>query len=177
MCMLNGTQARMFYLYRLLLLSTLSVLFVCETAQAQKINRSQPSVYLTFKEFVKRTASEAHPSEGARLVLHNNTRWPVYYGEWLESTLPGDAALIYNIEMAEDGCFVPRRHIDVVTKGKLMPGRSVSFTVPREDFPKGSLISVMFNFSWELVREERLPKEARHRTYFNSSDLPDWPLK
>jgi hypothetical protein len=143
--------------------------------QAQKLNRNRPGVYLTFKEFVKKTASEAYPSEGARLVLHNNTRWPVYYGEWLEPTLPGDVAMIYTIEMVEDGCSVIRRHTDIVTKGKLMPGGSVSFTVPREDFPKNSVISLTFNYSWELMREERLPRESRHRAYFNPKDLPAWP--
>lgn len=80
--------------------------------------------------------------------------------------------MIYNIESGADGCNIGRRHLDVVTGGRLMPGRSVSFTVPREDFPEGSKIYVRFVFSWELDNDHEFPGEAEHRAYFYSSDLP-----
>src|SRR3982750_4299374 len=83
-----------------LFFSLLLFAFPLET-KGQKIDRDRPSVYLTFKEFVKKTASETHPSQGARLVLHNNTRWPIYYGKWFDQTLPGDVPLIYIIEMRD----------------------------------------------------------------------------
>src|SRR4029077_8365654 len=101
------------------------------TSNSQRANLRRPGVYLTFQEFVSKTASEAHP-QGVRLLLHNNTRWPIHYGEWLEPTLPGDVAMIYTIEL-ENGCREVRRHVDVVTGGKLLPGKTVSFTLPRED--------------------------------------------
>jgi hypothetical protein len=143
-------------------------------SQAQKINRNRPSVFLTFKEFVKETADEASPSKGARLVLHNNTRWPIYYRAWLDRTLPGDVAMCYVIEQ-ENGSRALRGHVEVVTTTKLSPGKSVSFTVPQEDFLMNSLIYVSFNFSWEYVKEKRIPYEVDHRVYFHSADLPPWP--
>jgi hypothetical protein len=139
-----------------------------------KDQHEAPWRYLTFQGFVKKTASEAHPSEGARLVLHNNTRWPIYYGKWLEPTLPRDVAMGYVMEL-EDGCFAVRRHVDVVTTGRLSPGKAVSFTVPREDFSKISRIYVEFDFSWELDQGERDNDEAVHRAYFRSNQLPRWP--
>ena len=63
------------------------------------------------------------------------------------------------------------------TEGKLLPGKSVNFTVPQEDFPKCSQLFVDFDFSWELSRGERLRDEVVHRTYFLSIDLPRWPEK
>jgi hypothetical protein len=162
--------------YRLLLLSALSCLVLFEIALAQKIDRKRPGVYITFKEFVKKTAAEVNPMEGARLVLHNNTRWPIYYGTWYEPVLPGDVAMIYNIQMAENGCYDIRMHVDVVNRGnKLLPGKTVSFTVPRGDFPKGSNIFLLFEYAWELDQDNRFPGEADHRAYFISGHLPQWP--
>lgn len=143
-------------------------------SQGQKINRKRPSVYLTFRGFVPKTAEGMPASQGGRLVLHNNTQWPVYYGKWLEPTLPGDVPMIYNIEQA-NGCIEERRHTEVVETSKLMPGKTVSFVVPREDFPKGSNIFVRFWFSWEVSPEKGYGEEVEHRTYFYLRYLPNWP--
>jgi hypothetical protein len=150
------------------------LLFGTKTTQGQKIDRQHPGVYLTFQRFVKKTADEAYPTEGARLVLHNNTRWPIFYGKWIEPVLPRDIAMAYMIE-TEAGCFAGGRHVDVVTSGLLSPGRTVSFTVPRGDFPKNTRIYVEFGFSWELDHGERDSDEAVHRAYFRSNQLPRWP--
>ena len=157
-----------------LLSGPLVLLGTVSPSQSQKLNPKLPAVYITFKELVNKTASEANPSKGARLVLHNNTRWSIRYGEWLEPALPGDVALIYTLEL-EDGRLAPSRHLDVVTRGKLLPGKTITFTVPREDFPKNSQLFVEFDFSWELSKGERLRDEAVHRAYFLSIDMPRWP--
>jgi hypothetical protein len=152
----------------------LSVLaLVAVGTSAQKLDAKKPSAYLTFKEFVRGRGSQS-PSQMARFVLHNNSRWPIQYGEWMEPALPRDVALIYTVEL-ENGCFGGRRHIDVVTTRKLMPGKSVSFAVPREDLPKYSELFIAFNFSWELTKGNRLRDEVVHRAYFLSIDLPRWP--
>lgn len=87
---------------------------------AQKLDATKPSAYLTFKEIVRGSGNQS-PSQMARLILHNNSRWPTQYGEWMEPALPGDVALIYTIEL-ENGCFGGRRHIDVVTTRKINAG-------------------------------------------------------
>lgn len=141
------------------------------TSQGQKRVRNRPSVYITFQGFV-RTVSSEQPH--VRLVLHNNTRWVIHYGEWLERVFSGgDAAIIYAVEL-KNGCLGGRGHTSVVTTGKLLPGRSISFLVPFEDFPKGSAIFLEFDYSWELIKGNRDRNEAVHRAYFLASDLPRW---
>jgi hypothetical protein len=142
-------------------------------SEAQKINRKLPSVYVTFKEFIAKTPDPAYPSQGARLLIHNNTTWPIIYWTHYDPTVAGEA-VIYIIEK-QDGSREQRMYVDVVSRGKLMPGKTVSLIVPREDFPKGSQIYVGFNFSWELRTDDRFRDEAVHRAYFLSSDLPAWP--
>src|SRR2546421_612987 len=93
---------------------------------AQKLNRNRPGVYITFKEIVEKTADENNPREGARLVLHNNTRWPIYYREESERALPSDVAMAYEAQQ-EDGRYEWQGHIDVEFTSKEMPGKSVSF--------------------------------------------------
>jgi hypothetical protein len=165
-------------LQRLLALCSISCTFVLAvsvpTSQAQKLNRNRPGVYITFKEFVKKTADENNPQEGARLVLHNNTRWPIYYHEESERALPGDVAMAYKAQQ-EDGRYEWLGHIDVVFTSKLMPGKSVSFTVPRENFPERGLIYVTFTYSWEMDGEHFFPGEAEHQAEFVTGELPHWP--
>ena|SRR5947209_7513638 len=142
------------------------------SSQAQKINKNRPSVYITFKEFITKTPDQAYPSQGARLQVHNNTRWPIYYTKHYDPTVAGPQ-ISYIIEL-ENGCRDERRYVDVVDIGKLMSGRMLSFVVPRGNFPKGSKIYIEFYFSWELNRSERVRDETVHRAYFLSKDLPEW---
>ena len=141
---------------------------------AQKLNPKRPSVYLTFRDFVAKTPDPAYPSQGARLALHNNTRWPIYYTGHYDPTVAAEQ-IIYIIELA-NGQRDPRTYVDVVRSGiKIMPGKSLIFTVPRGDFPKDSQIYVEFNFSWEVRDGDTVRDETVHRAYFLSSDLPPWP--
>lgn len=144
------------------------------TVQAQKINKTKPGVYVTFRELVNAVGSDLRPIEGARLVLHNNTRWPIRYGEWMERALPGDSSVIYSVELL-GGSIARTTHSDVVTNARLAPGKSVTFTVKRVDLPKDGAIFVQFDYSWELFRGDPVRNEAEHRAYFLSMDLPRWP--
>src|SRR5262245_17634662 len=91
---------------------------VTQLANAQKLNRNRPSVYITFKEFLEKTPDPAHPSQGARLEVHNNTRWPIYFTEHYDPTVAG-SQISYLIER-EDGCPELRRYSDVVMQRKVM---------------------------------------------------------
>lgn len=163
---------------------TLSVIFsalaicFCGTttvSQGQKIDRKRPSVFISFDSFVKKKAAPGYSSEAARLILHNNTRWPIYY-EKNYDPMAGAGSIIHVIEFVDGKRDVIGR-IDVVSQGKLMPGESLSFLVPRREFPNGSQIYVEFNFSWELNEGETVRREVVHRAYFLTSDLPPWPQK
>jgi hypothetical protein len=146
------------------------LLIPAANAPGQRLNAKRPSVYITFKEFIDKTPDPAYPSQGARLLLHNNTRWPIHYVEHYDPTVAG-AQISYIIELA-DGRRDERMYTSVVFGRKLMPGKTLSFVVPRGDLPEGSQIYVTFYFSWE---EYRGRYEPDHRAYFLVSRLPAWP--
>jgi hypothetical protein len=157
------------------LLATISfgaVLLTATGAHAQKLDNKRPGVYVTFKEFIAKTQGN-HPSQGARLLLHNNTRWPIHYETHYDPNAGGQQ-IAYVIELT-DGERDERMFSDVIFGGKLMPGKTLPLVVPRGNFRKGSKIYVEFNFSWELRGGETDRDETIHRAYFLSSNLPPWP--
>jgi len=153
--------------------SCVLIIGISRISYAQKINRKLPSVYITFKEFIAKTPDPAYPSQGAHLLIHNNTRWPIVYWTHYDPTVAG-AAISYIIEK-EDGSREERSYVDAVSRAKLMPGRTLSLIVPRHDFPENSQIYVEFSFSWELSNDDLVRNESVHRAYFLSSNLPAWP--
>jgi hypothetical protein len=145
------------------------LVFTAATGRAQKLDNKRPSVYITFKEFIEQTKGN-YPSQGARLLLHNNTRWPIHFETHYDSAA-GRRQIGYVIELA-DGQRDERANIDVTLGGKLMPGRTLTIVVPRGNFPQSSQIFIEFNFSWELRDGDTVRNETTHRAYFLSSDLP-----
>ena len=144
-----------------------------QMSYAQKINKRLPSVFISFKEFIAKTPDPAYPSQGVRLLIHNNTKWPIVYWTHYDPTV-ARGAIIYIIEN-RDGSREERAYVDVVMRGKLTPGNTLSLIIPRDNFPKGSSIYVEFNFLWELNNDDRVRDEAVHRAYFLASNLPTWP--
>jgi hypothetical protein len=149
----------------------LLVLVAADITVAQKLNPKRPSVYLTFKDFVAKTPDPASPSQGARLTVHNNTRWPIYFFEHYDPTVAG-AQIAYNIIDVTNGCRIERTYTDVVFHRRLAPGKTLDFVVPRGDFPEHSKIYVTFYFSFEEFAGR---KEPEHQADFLPSELPPWP--
>jgi hypothetical protein len=146
-----------------------------EPIEGQRLDRNKPTIYISFKEFVRERGANAeqHSVEGVRFAFHNNTRWIIYYHAIPKASLPGDVPLIYKIEQ-QSGC-PDNRHLigDMVVTDKLNPGKSISFVVPRGHLLDGGKIYVEFNYSWELISGRPVhPQELRHRVYFASMDLP-----
>ena len=95
-------------------------------------------------------------------------------GKHYDPTVAGES-IIYTIELA-DGTIDERKYVDVTRDDILMPRKTMSFLVPREDFPKGSKIYVEFAFPWDYVPpQENIGDQTVHRAYFRAADLPPWP--
>lgn len=138
------------------------------TVHGQRLDKRRPGVYLNFKELARTNDGE----EGVRLNLNNNTQWPIVFTRIMESTLKNDISVSYIIEMPT-GCYDERLKTDVVMKTKLMPNKTVSFVVPKEDFQNERRIYVPFSYSWEIGSDDQTHRnEASHRAYFSSRDLP-----
>ena len=155
------------FFFHLLLAITLCGLS-CQ-ARAQKIDRLKPGIYLTFKALVKPRRNVRQDS--ISLVLHNNTRWPIYYIRHYDPSFPDVDSIAYVIEL-KNGCIDARKYVDVVTTSRLLPGKVTTLMVPREDFQKNSQIYIEFYYSWEAGRYGTLRYETEHRAYFGSYDLP-----
>jgi hypothetical protein len=151
------------------LLWTMALCGYVAPCQGQKIDRRMPGVYLTFKEFVN--PNQVIREDSVRLVLHNNTRWPIFYTKHYNPDFPDGDSIAYEIEL-ENGCIDERKYVDVVTTGKLLPGKVTSLMVPREDFQRKSRIYVSFSYSWEVGQYGTLRGEPVHRVYFRANELP-----
>lgn len=162
---------------RILIVLVLLSISTVPNLKAQKLRNELPSVYITFKEFVKNGPGMACPSGCARLILHNNTRWAIYYATAYDPTVEG-AAVTYIIEL-QDGSRDVRNHVDqVMRNNRLMPGKTLTFVVPKADFPDKSKIYIDFSFSWEFIpAEKNIGDQAVHRAYFRANDLPAWPTQ
>ncbi len=112
-----------------LLLRYLTILFLLINAdgvvQGQKLRNKLPSVYISFKEYF----NDDEGKEMVRLVLRNNTKWPIILTQPMGPALKGDFLIAPIIELAT-GCRDERLYIDVVRQIKLRSGKSVSFAVP-----------------------------------------------
>lgn len=95
----------------------------------------------------------ACPSGCARLILHNNTRWPIYYATAYDPTVEG-AAIVYIIEL-EDGCRDVRNQVDVVVRNNRLPGKTLTFVVPKADFPDKSKIYINFAFLGNSLQRKK----------------------
>ena len=140
-------------------------------ASAQIIDKRKAGIYLEFKELIHKDSKKKDEVDGVRLVFRNNTRWPVFYVKLTEPSLAPDVPMSYIIEKG-NGCREERLKIDVILISKLMPGKSVSFAIPKEDFTPEHKIYIEFAYSWEKpLKKELHPDEATHRAYFSTFDL------
>lgn len=155
-------------------------LVVGNHAQLRKLNRNQtefrvrkemPTVYITFERAGKRKPLDAGESdEGIWLRLHNNTRWPIVLQ--MNGVPPeyGDAGLFYDVLSERKVILEGRCH--VCSSNKLSPGRSLLFSLSREDLgPKGA-IRISFSYSWEDPDDVFAGREPEHYVYFYTSKLP-----
>ena len=148
------------------------LLLAATAARAQKLNSKRPTVYITFKDFIDKT-KDANPSQAARLLLHNNSRWPIHYETHYDPAV-ARGQIIYVME-STDGSRDYGTYGDTVMGGTVMPGKTLEFVVPRGHFLKDGGIYVEFNFAWELRRGDTVQNETIHRVRFLSNDLPPWP--
>lgn len=139
-----------------------------EIVWGQTLNKKLPSVYLSFNGYL----NDSKGMGMARMALHNNTKWPIILTRRMGSVLDGNVPLAYTIELAT-GCYDPLLAVDVISRIKLMPGKTINFIVPINEFSQGSKIYVEFAFSWEKQEEEYSNLyEPIHRVYFYVRDLP-----
>jgi hypothetical protein len=154
-------------------------------------------VYLTFERFGKAldpsqsriaetqvaTSESKKKGNDVWLRLHNNTRWSIafrtwsyYFGKITKPYRPGEGSsfrltdgmevnTIYAV-IESDGRRVPASS-DTYNVSWLPPGRSVIFSVRREDLLHDRFIYVGFNYEWEMKDKSPGNGEPSHRVEFH----------
>src|SRR5262245_55048925 len=125
--------------YKIIVLAMINTIFLPLSIYSQdgpyrddiRKDRTKPTVYLEFKEYVYKQAPDHKPPivEGARVRLHNNTAWPLYYHITYRKSLPGDIPVVYIVEQ-RNGCYKSSSVItDTGMVKNIKPGEVISFVV------------------------------------------------
>lgn len=158
-----------------------------------RIQRSKPSIFITFDHAGKREPLELGETDsGVWLRLHNNTTATIFLPSFSVPRALGQVGMFYDIvPIAQDDSYhdtsIPQQERirrDVPTGYKLghtsgayllQPGRSVIFSVPREHLPEGVALRINFNYEWELAGKMDFVRigEPQHYVSFYSSELPE----
>jgi len=147
-----------------------------------RLDVRKPSVFITFEKFGERIPTrEDESKEGIWLRLHNNTKWKIYlktYGadnekdeyqvshevqrmpgfEWKrkESELPIGYRIIKNYRVRE-----------------VESGKSILFSIPKENLADGLAVVVSFSYEWELLGDSGGDLSIQHQAPFWATDLPN----
>jgi hypothetical protein len=139
-----------------------------------RIKKASPTVYITFGHIGRREPLRAGESDqGVWLRLHNNTRWPIVLEMNGVPSAYGDAGLFYDV--LSDRKVIREGRCHVCSSNRLSPGRSLVFSLPREDLAKGGAIRVSFSYGWEDPDEVFAGREPEHYVYFHASKIPQTP--
>jgi hypothetical protein len=140
----------------------------------QLINKSKPSVYLSFEGARSGSISSLSSTGQNRLLFrfHNNLPWAVR----LEARDAGEASeeisLFYDLVDSEDRpvnsviCHV----CSTIMLGK---GKSILFSISRDKFSNSSAFRVQFSYSWENDLAVIAGLEPKHFAYFYLDRLPE----
>lgn len=163
-----------------------------------RLVKDKPSVYITFERKGKRGPLDAGESNvGIWLRLHNNTRWDISF---CASGVPeeyGEVGMYYEVEeipfqesggsyaqaaQGETLAKIEKREIPpghrighVCHVYKLLSGKSLVFSVPREHLAENLAIKVAFNYGWEESEDSISGLEPHHSVYFYATSL--WKVK
>ena len=141
-----------------------------------RINKKSPTVYLAFvRNGTLVDSSNSEKEERIWLRLHNNSRWPIWIDASGASKGGGDASLYYDTLSAfEKVDELHRCH--VCSTIPIAPGRSILFSIPKEDLTKTYAIRTSFEYEWERYTDISGGDEPTHYVYFYSSELPKTEL-
>ena len=155
-----------------------------------KIDKKQPSIYITFEKYEKRTPLREDESDnGIYLRIHNNLRYAIRFcafgiSEEAEQLIAyskdTQTGINYDVVQNPVGRTQRQPKIDVPsgypTGGichyyNLVGGKSLLFAVPKEHLIEGVSLKIEFSYDWEEESEDR----PTHFVYFNSLDIPKLP--
>lgn len=132
-----------------------------------RIDKKLPTAFLRVERIGKAKNSDIHK---ARLWfrLHNNTRWVIFVEASGEEKALGDARMYY--DLLKDSTIEKSVRCHVCSIVKIAPGKSLLFSLPREELFTASSMRIRFSYEWE-ESDGFHGREPTHFVYFYLSDL------
>lgn len=135
-----------------------------------KINKTYPTVYLTFEKTGKAlNDSTGETEELVWLRLHNNTRWSIWIQASGGNEKIEDAGLYYDV-IDDEGTVKEYRRCHVCSRIQIGNKKSILFTVPLAYFAEAEALQLSFAYDWE--KEGGSGGEPTHYVYFHKQDIP-----
>jgi hypothetical protein len=137
-----------------------------------RISKHNPTVYISFVRTGKADpVLNGESDQRVWLRLNNNTRWAIWIdANGVPSKLYGDAARSYAVEDKNWSHLYGSTMCHVCSRIPLPAGRSLTFSVPREDLEKDQRIHVTFSYDWEEHSEDSA-SEVEHSIFFYGRDV------
>ena len=134
------------------------------TNSVYKIAQSKPSAYITFVKSGKDSEGNAR----VWLRLRNNQRFGIRLNMGGSSPDDGDARLFYDV-LSDYQTVLRSVRCHVCSTNILTAGKSLLFSIPREDLTESYGIKIRYAFSWE---SDLGLNEPRHDVLFVTTDVP-----
>src|SRR5262245_53023368 len=107
-----------------------------------RLVQNKPTVYLEFRDAEPTSSTEQNKTQKIQLLLHNNTRWPIYYYMYTSGSERRGVIMLYSVEVEEEKgkrVYEVRGGHTLIAQ-KLPSGKSISFAVLREHLTQGNRI-------------------------------------
>ena len=157
------------------------ILSVCVAVPAQKrratfnakLDKKRPSIYVSFVRAGKAKSNSDEIREYIWLRLNNNTRWAIGLDASGENNKESDASLYYDI-LSEDDVVLESRRCHVCSRILLGSGKSLVFSIPKEDFAEKSYLKIRFSFDWQNEKDSGFEAQGEYENIvsFSERDLP-----
>ena len=156
----------------LLLVSLVAVTPAQRRRSEARLNKSLPSVYISFVRFGKAGPVKEGESGGRIwLRLHNNTRWSIELKAYGLPDEYGDAGMYYDL-MSKDEMLPESERFHGGSVIPLASGKSLLFSVPREHLSNDRELRIHFSFDWQDRDDISSGREIDNIVSFFASRLP-----
>jgi hypothetical protein len=137
-----------------------------------RLSKQYPSVYITLERRAKiKSPENGAPEERAWLLLHNNTRWAIWFNAhgWTTKEY-GDGGLFYDIENVQTHENKIGNRCHACSLIPLGAGRSFLFSIPAADLEKDSRVRINFWWAWQDQNGVAGGREFESWVYFYTPD-------
>ena len=137
------------------------------------VDSRKPAAFISFLRTGKVEPLETGVGENYLWFrITNNTRWSIWVAMSGVPTEYGDAELYYTIEDQQSNEIRIDSRCHVCSVNPLHPGRSITFSLPRDHATANSRLRIEYSFQWERDADWIGGSNSTHSVEFHFSHLP-----